>query len=96
MSVEIIGEPQKYETGRGYFRHPVSPLATVDEKFLLFIERPASNGVNLFNAPNRPLKNSICPFDKDRFAQVLSLFKQNFLSKHHCLKLIHLIAPCLF
>jgi|GEM_PF-970284 hypothetical protein len=33
------------ETGRGYFRHPVSPLATVRESFLPFIGRPASYDV---------------------------------------------------
>ncbi|MCY1369454.1 hypothetical protein D9M69_564980 [compost metagenome] len=38
----IFSWPKINETGRGYFRHPVSPLATTRESFLPFTEWPAS------------------------------------------------------
>lgn len=51
-----------YETGRGYFRHPVSPLAAVRESFLPFIEQPANDGVDtLAKASDFPAKPIFTP-----------------------------------
>ncbi len=61
-----------YETGRGYFRHPVSPLAAVRESFLPFIEQPANDGVDTLAKASDFLQNPFSRLYKARFAQVLT------------------------
>ncbi len=94
-TARLISAGKTYnETGRGYFRHPVSPLATVRESFLPFIGQPASYAVKIsFWTPLIALQK---PVLEARFAQAFALFKQNLHKKRCCLKFIHPSVQCLF
>lgn len=62
--VRICSRNKYNETGRGYFRHPVSPLTTVRESFLPFIGRPASYDVNsVSRRPWMPFKTPSAKLD---------------------------------